>query len=207
MCCPCACGLRHSAARPRHAPLIALHSTSPCRAHLPLRLRQAARPAGQAAGRGMQSAPGSVSSDPPEADSLRHAWSCPLSEDIFQVEPQGPEEEIAGLGVAIAFGNLLSEWSDPVRRLSSLNLRRSLCTDSHVYHFIAWQGWLPDLFDERLARLTGVGAATPSFPFVEMLSSLEQQPPQGVIHQFVMVLVSRLHMSVPEIVMAYALVS
>ena len=74
------------------------------------------------------------------------------------------------------------------------------------YRF-AWQGWLPDLFNERVARLTGVGAATPSFPFVEMHSSLEQQPPQGVIHQFVMVLVSRLHMSVPEIVMAYALVS
>jgi len=30
-----------------------------------------------------------------------------------------------------------------------------------------------------------VVAATPSFPFVEMHSSLGQQPPQGVIHQFV----------------------
>ena len=77
---------------------------------------------------------------------------------------------------------------------------------THVYRF-AWQGWLPDLFNERVARLTGVGAATPSFPFVEMHSSLEQQPPQGVIHQFVMVLVSCLHMSVAEVVMAYAMVS
>ena len=70
-----------------------------------------------------------------------------------------------------------------------------------------WQGWLPALFDESVAELTGVGAAIPSFPFVEMQSGPEQPPPQGVIHQFVMVLVSRLRMSVPEIVMAYALVS
>ena len=155
----------------------------------------------------MQSAPGSVSSDPLEADSLRYAWSCPLSNEIFQVEPQGPEEEVAGLGVAIALGKLLSEWSDPVRRLSNLSLCQSLRIGlRHVYRF-AWQGWLPDLFNERVARLTGVGAATPSFPFVEMHSSLGQQPPQGVIHQFVMVLVSRLHMSVAEVVMAYALVS
>eukprot|EP00964_Phaeocystis_antarctica_P128020 scaffold91746_cov59-Phaeocystis_antarctica.AAC.1 len=151
-------------------------------AQITLRLHRAVRPGGsQAASCRMQSAPGSVSSDPLEADSLRCAWSCPLSNEIFQVEPQGPEEEVAGLGVAIALGKLLSEWSDP--------------------------GWLPDLFNERVARLTGVGAATPSFPFVEMHSSLEQQPPQGVIHQFVMVLVSCLHMSVAEVVMAYALVS
>ena len=70
-----------------------------------------------------------------------------------------------------------------------------------------WQGWLPALFDERVAELTGVGAAIPSFPFVEMQSGPEQPPPQGAIHQLVTVLASRLHMSVPEIVMAYALVS
>ena len=74
----------------------------------------------------MQSPPGSVCSDPLEADRLRYAWSCPLSDEIFQVEPQGPGEEVAGLGVAIALGKLLSEWSDPVRWLPNLNLRRSL---------------------------------------------------------------------------------
>ena len=81
------------------------------------------RPGGQPR---MQSPPGSVSSDPLEADRLRYAWSCPLSDEIFQVEPQGPGEEVAGLGVAIALGKLLSEWSDPVRWLPNLNLRRSL---------------------------------------------------------------------------------
>ena len=72
---------------------------------------------------------------------------------------------------------------------------------------LAWQGWLPDLFNETVAPLTGVGAVIPSFPFGDMHDRLELQPPLGVIHQFVMVLVSRLHMSVPEIIMAYALVS
>ena len=96
-------------------------------AQITLRLHRAVRPGGgQAASCRMQSAPGSVSSDPLEADSLRYAWSCPLSNEIFQVEPQGPEEEVAGLGVAIALGKLLSEWSDPVRRLSNLSLCRSL---------------------------------------------------------------------------------
>ena len=78
--------------------------------------------------------------------------------------------------------------------------------DSHVYR-LARQGWLPSLFNETMAPLTGVGSAIPSFPFVEMHHRLEQRLPRGVIHQLVMMLVSRLHMSVPEIIMAYALVS
>ena len=88
----------------------------------------------------------------------------------------------------------------------NLNPRRILRIGTHS-RTAFWQGWLPALFDESVAELTGVGAAIPSFPFVEMQSGPEQPPPQGVIHQFVMVLVSRLCLSVPEIVMAYALVS
>ena len=156
----------------------------------------------------MLSASRAVSSSRPlETGCLRCAWSCPLSSERFEVEPQGPEAEVAGLGVAVALRKLLSNWTDPVRRLSSLSLRRFLRIGTHVRTAFAWQGWLPALFDERVAELTGVGAAIPSFPFVEMQSGPEQPPPQGVIHQFVMVLVSRLHMSVPEIIMAYALVS
>ena len=45
----------------------------------------------------------------------------------------------------------------------------------------------------------------PSFPFADLHHSFEQ-PPLRVMHQFVMVLVARFHMSVAEIVMAYALV-
>lgn len=129
----------------------------------------------------MQSAPRSASSSPCETDSLQCAWSsCPLSRETFEVEPQGPGKEVAGLGVAIALRSKLSDRNHP--------------------------GWLPALFDERVAELTGVGSAIPSFPFVEMQSGPEQPPPQGAIHQLVTVLASRLHMSVPEIVMAYALV-
>ena len=93
-----------------------------------------------------------------------------------------------------------------MRRLSNLNPCRILRIGTHVPLVLA-QSWLPALFDERVAELTGVGAAIPSFPFVEMQSAPEQPPPQGAIHQLVTVLASRLHMSVPEIVMAYALVS
>ena len=45
----------------------------------------------------------------------------------------------------------------------------------------------------------------PSFPFFDRHHVLERHPPR-VIHQLVMVLVARFHMSVAEIVMAYALV-
>ena len=80
--------------------------------------------------------------------------------------------------------------------------------DSRVRTAFAWQGWLPALFNERVARLTADGAPIPSFPFVEVHGGpRERLPPEGVVHQFVMVLVSRLQLSVAEIVLAYALVS
>ena len=52
--------------------------------------------------------------------------------------------------------------------------------------------------------LTGLGAPLVSFPFVEVDQVL---PSQGLMRQFVMVLVARFRMSVAEIVMAYTLVS
>ena len=52
--------------------------------------------------------------------------------------------------------------------------------------------------------LTGLGAPLVSFPFVDLDHVL---PSQGLMRQFVMVLVARFHMSVAEIVMAYTLVS
>ena len=52
--------------------------------------------------------------------------------------------------------------------------------------------------------LTGLGAPLPSFPFVDLDHVL---PSQGLMRQFVMVLVARFRMSVAEIVTAYTLVS
>ena len=52
--------------------------------------------------------------------------------------------------------------------------------------------------------LTGVGAPLVSFPFVDLDHVL---PSQGLMRQFVMVLVVRFRMSVAEIVMAYTLVN
>ena len=52
--------------------------------------------------------------------------------------------------------------------------------------------------------LTGLGAPLVSFPFVDLDHVL---PSQGLIRQFVMVLVARFRMSVAEIVTAYTLVS
>ena len=156
----------------------------------------------------MLSASRAVSSSPLETGCLRCAWSCPLSSERFEVEPQGPEAEVAGLGVAVALRKLLSSWIDPVRRLSSLSLRRFLRIGTHVRTAFARQGWLPALFNERVARLTADGAPIPSFPFVEFQGGpWERLPPEGVVHQFVMVLVSRLQLSVAVIVLAYALVS
>ena len=104
--------------------------------------------------------------------------------------------------MAVALRKLLSSWTDPVRRLSSLSLRRFLRIGTHVRTAFAWQGWLPALFNERVARLTADGAPIPSFPFVEVQGGpRERLPPEGVVHQFVMVLVSRLQL------LAYALVS
>lgn len=50
------------------------------------------------------------------AGDMRDAWSCTLPNEIFEVGCQGPEEDAAGLGVAIALGKLISEWYEPVRR-------------------------------------------------------------------------------------------
>ena len=52
--------------------------------------------------------------------------------------------------------------------------------------------------------LTGLGAPLVSFPFVDLDHVL---PSQGLMRQFVMVLVDRFRMSVAEIVTAYTLVS
>ncbi len=67
-----------------------------------------------------------------------------------------------------------------------------------------WQGWLPALFNETVVPLTGLGAPLVSFPFVDLDHVL---PSQGLMRQFVLVLVARFRMSVAEIVMAYTLVS
>ena len=52
--------------------------------------------------------------------------------------------------------------------------------------------------------LTGLGAPLVSFPFVDLDHVMLSQ---GLMRQFVMVLVARFRMSVADIVIAYALVS
>ena len=39
--------------------------------------------------------------------------SAPLPTEIFTVEPQGPELDAAGLGVAIALEALMQDWHGP----------------------------------------------------------------------------------------------
>ena len=43
----------------------------------------------------------------------RDARSEPLPTEIFTVEPQGPELDAAGLGVAIALEALMQDWHGP----------------------------------------------------------------------------------------------
>ena len=51
-------------------------------------------------------------------DDTREAWSCPLPNEIFTVGSQGRDEEIAGVGVAIALHRLLAQGSTPARHAS-----------------------------------------------------------------------------------------
>ena len=148
---------------------------------------------------------GGSSVAPRLGDDERDAWSCPLPNEVFAVGPQGQGEDIAGHGVAIALGKLLSEWCTPVRHASrTLNSLPHVSRRHDSYALPAWQGWLPALFNETVVPLTGLGAPLVSFPFVGLDHVL---PSQGLMRQFVMVLVARFRMSVAEIVMAYTLVS
>ena len=51
-------------------------------------------------------------------DDTREAWSCPLPNEIFKVGSQGRDEEIAGVGVAMALHRLLTQGSTPARHAS-----------------------------------------------------------------------------------------
>ena len=64
-------------------------------------------------------------------DDMRDAWSCPLPNEIFEVGSQGPGEDIAGLGVAIALGQLLSEPHTPARHASQISDSLPLCLSPH----------------------------------------------------------------------------
>ena len=150
---------------------------------------------------------GGSSVAPRLGDDERDAWSCPLPNEVFAVGPQGQGEDIAGHGVAIALGKLLSEWCTPVRHASrTLNSLPHVSRRHDSYALPAWQGWLPPLFNETVVPLTGLGAPLVSFPFVDPDHGRDQPPPR-VLQKFVMVLVDRFRMSVAEIVMAYSLVS
>ena len=55
----------------------------------------------------------SVPASPAASPWSRDAWSAPLPTEIFTVEPQGPELDAAGLGVAIALEALVQDWHGP----------------------------------------------------------------------------------------------
>ena len=55
------------------------------------------------------------------------------------------------------------------------------------------------------APLSGLAAPIPTFPFTELQDDLEQ-PPRRVMVQFIQAVVSRLGMSVGEVVMAHMIV-
>ena len=65
------------------------------------------------------------------AGDMRDAWSCPLPNEVFEVGSQGQDEDIAGLGVAIALGKLLSAGCTPVRHVSHTADPLPLCLSPH----------------------------------------------------------------------------
>ena len=66
------------------------------------------------------------------AGDMRDAWSCPLPNEVFEVGSQGQDEDIAGLGVAIALGKLLSAGCTPVRHVSHTADPLPLCLSPHL---------------------------------------------------------------------------
>ena len=111
-------------------------------------------------------------------EDLRDCWSVPLPKEIFAVHNQGEDKDAAALGVAKALGVLLEDYYRP--------------------------GWVPAVFNERRAPLCGVGGPMPTWPFAEQNHNLGF-PPLGVLRDFVLLLVARLHLSVDETVLAYAI--
>ena len=118
----------------------------------------------------MQSAARSASCSPCETDSLQCAWSYPLSRETFEVEPQGPGEEVAGLGVAIALRRQLSDRSDPVRRRSiSIPAGFSALGLTHVRRFLAGLASCPVRRERSGAHGSGCG-----HPFVPLRRDAER---------------------------------
>ena len=64
-------------------------------------------------------------------DDTRKAWSCPLPNEIFTVGSQGQDEDIAGLGVAIALHRLLAAGSTQARHASQHLDPVPLCLPPH----------------------------------------------------------------------------
>ena len=66
-----------------------------------------------------------------EGDDTRDAWSCPPPNEIFTVGSQGPDEDIAGLGVAVALHRLLAGGGTPARHAIQPLDPVPLCLPSH----------------------------------------------------------------------------
>ena len=66
-----------------------------------------------------------------EGDDTRDAWSCPPPNEIFTVGSQGRDEEIAGLGVAVALHSRLTAGGTPARHASQPLDPVPLCLPSH----------------------------------------------------------------------------
>ena len=64
-------------------------------------------------------------------DDTREAWSCPLPDEIFTVGSQGKDEDIAGVGVAIALHRLLAPGSTAARHASQPLDPVPLCLPPH----------------------------------------------------------------------------
>ena len=111
-------------------------------------------------------------------EDLRDSWSAPLPKEIFAVHSQGEDKDAAAHGVATALGVLLEDYYRP--------------------------GWVPAVFNERRAPLCGAGGPMPTWPFAEQNHNLGF-PSFGVLRDFVLLLVARLHLSIDETVLAYAI--
>ena len=140
-------------------------------------------------------------------------WSAPLLRDVLTFKSPGEDLEVAALGVSVAFLVLLNEHTVPGWLPAALDEQRTplcgLMPPTPSFCFTKDQGVLVPIGVVRPMPLT-----PPTSPARHRHPNLQPHPPHPTqlrtfdpqMHQYVLLLVERLRMTVGELVMAYACV-
>ena len=146
-------------------------------------------------------------------EAISAPWSAPLLRDVLTFKSPGEDLEVAALGVTVAFLVLLNEHTVPGWLPAALDEQRTpLCglkPPTPSFCFTKDHGVLVPIGVVRPMPLT-----PPTSPARHRHPNLQPHPPHPTqlqtfdpqMHQYVLLLVERLRMTVGELVMAYACV-